>query len=77
MTKSPHTTRTRANVIIVFDSILTLSSSVSSQNLYCSLLRDQSRDVTPRLGVIPATIIETIIGVLRPSWLTEIPFRKG
>ena len=52
--------------------------------------RDQSRDMTPRLGVfvilqctsfrlcifIPATIITTI-GVLRPSWFTEILFWIG
>ena len=38
-------------IIIVFDRVLTRSSPVSSQDFYCSLPRDQSRDVTPRLGV--------------------------
>ena len=32
-------------------SFLTRSSPVSSQDFYCSLLRNQSRDVTPLLGV--------------------------
>ena len=62
-------------IIIVFDRVLTRSSPVSSQDFYCSLPRDQSRDVTPRLGVfvilqctsfrlcifIPATIITTML----------------
>ena len=61
-------------IIIVFDRVLTRSSAVSSQDFYCSLPRDQSRYVTPRLGVfiifqctsfrvcifIPATIITTM-----------------
>ena len=38
-------------IIILFDRVLTLSSPVSLQDFYCSLPRDQSRDVTPRLGV--------------------------
>ena len=38
-------------IIIVFDRVLTRSSPLSSQDFYCSLPRDQSRDVTPRLGV--------------------------
>ena len=38
-------------IIIVFDRILTRSSSVSPQDFYSSLPRDQSRDVTPSLGV--------------------------
>ena len=38
-------------IIIVFGQVLTGSSPVSSQDLYCSLLRDQSRYRTPRLGV--------------------------
>ena len=38
-------------IIIVFDRVLTRSSPVSSQDFYRSLPRDQSRDVTPRLGV--------------------------
>ena len=38
-------------IIIVFDRVLTRSSPVYSQDFYCSLPRDQSRDVTPRLGV--------------------------
>ena len=38
-------------IIIVFNSVLKRSSSVSSQDFYCSLPRDQSRDVTPLLGV--------------------------
>ena len=37
--------------IIVFDKVLIRSSPVSFQDFYCSLPRDQSRDVTPRLGV--------------------------
>ena len=36
-------------IIIVFDRVLTISSLVSSQDFYCSLKRDQSRDVTPRV----------------------------
>ena len=58
-------------IIIVLDYVLLHSSPISSQDFYCSLPRDQSRDVTPRLGVfvilqctsflvlilIPATII--------------------
>ena len=61
-------------IIIVFDSVLKLSSPVSSQDFYSSLPWDLSRDVTPRLGVsvilqctsfhicisIPATIITTM-----------------
>ena len=61
-------------IIIVFDRVLTSSSPVYSQDFYCSLPRDQSRDVTPRLEVfvilqctsfrvcffIPATIITTM-----------------
>ena len=38
-------------IIIVFDRVLKLSSPDSSQDIYGSLPRDQSRDVTPRLGV--------------------------
>ena len=38
-------------IIIVFDRVLTRSSSVSSQDFYCSLPRDQSRDVTSGLEV--------------------------
>ena len=38
-------------IIIVFDRVIKLSSPVSSQDFYCSLQRDQSRDVTPRLEV--------------------------
>ena len=38
-------------IIIVFDWVLTRSSPVSTQDFYCSLPSDQSRDVTPRLGV--------------------------
>ena len=38
-------------IIIVFDRVLTRSSPVSLQDFYYSLPRDQSRDVTPRLGV--------------------------
>ena len=37
-------------IIIDFDNVLTLAS-IFSQDIYCSLPRDQSRDVTPRLGV--------------------------
>ena len=76
-------------IIIVFDRGLTRSSPVSSQDFYCSLPRDQSRDVTSRLGVsitkkctsfcvLASTFrllllrLYVVIGVLRPSWLTEI-----
>ena len=39
-------------IIILFDHLVwTCSSSVSSQDFYCSLPRDQSRDMTPRLEV--------------------------
>ena len=38
-------------LIIVFDGVLKRSSLVSSQDFYCSLPRDQSRDVTPCLRV--------------------------
>ena len=38
-------------IINVFDGVLTCSSPVSSHHVYCSLPRDQSRDVTPSLGV--------------------------
>ena len=38
-------------IIIVFDMVLTRSSPVSSHDFDCSLLRDQSRDVTPHLEV--------------------------
>ena len=38
-------------IIIVFDWVLKRSSPVSSRDFYWSLPRDQSRDVTPRLGV--------------------------
>ena len=38
-------------IIIVFDNVLKRSSPVSSQDFYCSLPRDESRDVTPHLVV--------------------------
>ena len=38
-------------IIIEFDRVLTGSSPVSSQDFYCFLPRDQSRDVTPCLVV--------------------------
>ena len=38
-------------MIIVFDYVLIRFSLVSSQDFNCSLPRDQSRDVTPHLGV--------------------------
>ena len=38
-------------IITVFDHVLTRSCPVSSQDFYCSLPRDQSRDVTFRLVV--------------------------
>ena len=38
-------------IIIVFDRVLTPTPHVPSQDFYCSLTRDQSRDVTPRLGI--------------------------
>ena len=38
-------------IIIVFYMVLTHSSPVSLQDFYCFLPRDQSRDVTSRLGV--------------------------
>ena len=37
-------------IIIVFDRVLKHSSPVSLQDFYCSLQRDQSRDVTSRLA---------------------------
>ena len=75
-------------IIIIFDRVLTRSSPVSLQDFYCSLPRDQSRDVTPRWefllikGVLHFAFLHllsgyyyydyVVIGVLRPSWLTEI-----
>ena len=38
-------------IIIVFDRVLKRSSPVYSQDFYCSLPRDQSWGVTPRLVV--------------------------
>ena len=38
-------------IIIVFDSVLTRSSPVSSPDFYCSLPKDQSQNVTPLFGV--------------------------
>ena len=38
-------------IIIVFDRVLKRSSAVSLQDIYCSLPRDTSLDVTPRLVV--------------------------
>ena len=38
-------------IIIAFDRVLTRSFPVSWQDFFCSLPREQSRDVTPRLGV--------------------------
>ena len=38
-------------IIIVFDRVLKRSSPVSSQDFYCSLSRDQLRDVTARFLV--------------------------
>ena len=35
-------------IIILFDNVLKRSSPVSSQDFFCSLPRDESRDVTPR-----------------------------
>ena len=62
-------------IIIVFDRVLARSSPVPKKDFYSSLPRDQSLDVTPRLGVfvilqctsfwicifIPATIITTML----------------
>ena len=75
-------------IIIVSDRVLTHSSPVSSQDFYCSLPRDQSRDVTPAwlflliISVLHFAFLHllsgyyyydyVVIGVLRPSWLTEI-----
>ena len=72
-------------IIIVFDRVLKRSSPVSSQDFYCSLQRDQSRDVTPLLVVsLIKSVLHfaflhllsgycyydyVVIGVLRPSWL--------
>ena len=69
-------------VIIVFARVLTRSSPVSLQDFYCSLPRDQSRDVTPRMGflLIKCALLSAffhllsgyyyydlvVIGVLRP-----------
>ena len=77
-------------IIIVFDRGLKRSSPVSSQDSYCSVPRDQTRDVTPCLGVsinLKSTSFRVlmhlrsgyyydyvVIGVLRPSWFTEILF---
>ena len=61
-------------IIIVLDRVLTRSSPVSSPDFYCSVQRDQSRDVTLGLGIfvilkctsfrvcilIPAAIITTM-----------------
>ena len=78
-------------IIIVCDRVSKRSSPVSSQDFYCSFKRDhESRDVTPRLGVL---LIKSVlhfaflhllsgyynddyvaIGVLRLSWFTEILF---
>ena len=68
--------------------VLTRSSPVSSQDFYCSLPRDQSRDVTPLLGISKIKSVlhfaflhllsgfyyydYVVIGALTPSWLTEI-----
>ena len=38
-------------IIIVFDRVFKRFSPVSSQDFYCSLPRDQLRDLTPRLVV--------------------------
>ena len=75
-------------IIIVFDRVLTRSSPVFSQDFYCSLPRDQSWDVIPRLkfllikSVLHFAFLHrlsgyyyydyVVLGVLRPSWLTEI-----
>ena len=77
-------------IIIVFDSVLPRSTPVSSQDFYCSLPRNQSRDATPRLGVfcyspVYFTLLVhlysgyyyydyLVAGVLRPSWFTDILF---
>ena len=76
-------------IIIVFDKVLKFSSSVSSQDFYCFLPRDQSRDVTPRLGVSIKSVFHfaflhlhsgyyyydyVVIRVLRLSWFREILF---
>ena len=74
-------------IIIVFDSVLTRSFPDSLQDFYCSLLRDQSRDVTRCLGVCFSLVCfissmhlhsgyyyydYVVIGVPNPSWFTEI-----
>ena len=38
-------------LLLYFDLVVIRSSPVSSQDFFCSLPRDPSRDVTPRLGV--------------------------
>ena len=77
-------------IIIVFFKFLTRSSTVSSQDFYCSLPRDQSRDVqyvTPGLGVFVILLYtlcsgyyyydNVVIGVLRTSWFKEFLFWIG
>ena len=51
-------------IMIVFYYVLTPSSPVSSQDFFCSLRKDQSRDVTPRLGVF---IIISVLPIAHAS----------
>ena len=78
--------------MVVFVQVLT-RSPVSLLDFFCSLPRNQSRDVTPRLGVsvilqcFPFTFMQfisgysyydyVVIGGLRRSWFTEILFLIG
>ena len=75
-------------IINVFDRVLKRSFPVSSQDFYCSLPRDQSRDGTPRLEFLLIKCAlhfaflnllsgyyyfdYVVMGLLRPSWFTEI-----
>ena len=48
-------------IIIVFDRVLKRSSSVSSQDFYCSLPRDQLRDVTDELLAWEFLLIKSVL----------------
>ena len=72
-------------IIIVFYKGLTRSSPVSSQDFYCFLPRDQSREFLLIKSVLHFSFVHllsgyyyydyVVMGVLRRSWLTEIHCR--
>ena len=79
-------------IIVVFDEVLTMSSPVSSKDFFCSLPRDQSRDMGAWEFLLFSRVLHVaflhllaeyycndcvVIDVLRPFGLYTLGGRKG